>query len=172
MKEPITEKIYTCTGIIQQNLAVLAGVHPSTLNKFEKGIRDLPSHGLRTIAVMYDDLVKLPEPAPAIPTPQELERIRILANWCHAQAELLQQKLDAAVLGYRQGTVMLQWLQVYKAKATAPFSDKEQRWIESRQYEAEQKKEKNNWLQQQILATKLHAMRLEAEKYTKLLENI
>ncbi len=64
---------------------------------------------------------------------------------------------------------MLQWLEVYKAKATKPFTEKQQRWIDIQQYEAEQKMEKNDWLLQQELAAKLNAMRTEAEKYTDLL---
>ncbi len=162
-KDSLIETICNSTGISRRDLAILTGGNQSTMSRYQKGERTLPTEPL----IQMTKLVTLIKSLPTVPklAASEKDRQTLLerAAWCRAQCYPLQKKLEEMETTAKQAATAL--LMVNAFLADTSLSKKKKNWAEVVRLTAEKKLKKCNWLAQRELAVKIEVLKNEATMY-------
>jgi transcriptional regulator with XRE-family HTH domain len=157
----IVEHIVSRLGISLRALASFTNTSHTVLSRYEAATRSLPTTVMLPLAELQNILAALPAPPLASPSAEDTAILQQRAAYCTAQATILQQQLSAMQLQYTQATTLLQLIDALRTNPVLT-SDKQQRWLDEQQYQANKKLEKYGWLAQQQLQHKIALLQHEA----------
>lgn len=157
----IVQFILSAIGISQRALAALINANHTTLSRYEAATRSLPTNVMLPLAELQNILATLPAPPQASPSAEDIQTLQQRAAYCNAQATILQKQLAAMQVQYTQAATLQQLIAVLH---TNPLftGDKQLRWLDEQQYQANKKLEKCGWLAQQQLQHKIALLQHEA----------
>jgi transcriptional regulator with XRE-family HTH domain len=157
----IVQTILTKTGLSQRALARFLNTNDSVLSRYEAATRSMPVNTMLPLVHIQQLLTILPTPPPPSPSAEDIATLQQRAAYCTAQAAVLQQQLQNMQLQYIQAATLLQLIAALQADTT-PKTEKQQRWLDEQQYQANKKIAQYGWLPQQQLLNSITLLTQEA----------